>query len=373
MTARFNPAPGWPPTPEGWTPPKGWTHPNEWPSSPAGWLFWVDDVTGEPTDDPTTPPKRAWFKRKRVLIPAGVVLLMTASGMAGADESEPVAVSAPSPSVSTPAQDEASAEAEASAAASEEAAAEAAAAEALAAEEAAPEVAAAEAAAAEAAAVEAAAALAVAEQAAAEEAADEAAAAAGWTVTNIVDGDTIDVERDGTTERIRIIGIDTPEQGECGFEESSTAMGAVVGGQQVTLGIEARDERDRYGRLIAYVDTLDGTDAGLTLIQDGMGIARYDSRDGYGEHPREAAYVTADAASPVAYSCDDPAPAPEPVEEEEEEEEQPAPAAEPDDGGGSVFYQNCDAVRAGGADPIRVGDPGWDTKFDRDGDGVGCE
>ena len=48
-------------------------------------------------------------------------------------------------------------------------------------------------------------------------------------------------------------------------------------------------------------------------------------------------------------------------------EETPPPVQE------NVFYQNCTAVRAAGADPIRAGDPGWDTKFDRDGDGVGCE
>ncbi|UNK46189.1 GmrSD restriction endonuclease domain-containing protein [Arthrobacter sulfonylureivorans] len=41
--------------------------------------------------------------------------------------------------------------------------------------------------------------------------------------------------------------------------------------------------------------------------------------------------------------------------------------------GGKVFYQNCTAVKDAGAAPIRAGDPGWDTKFDRDGDGVGCE
>ncbi|MCW2131707.1 DUF1524 domain-containing protein [Arthrobacter sp. VKM Ac-2550] len=41
--------------------------------------------------------------------------------------------------------------------------------------------------------------------------------------------------------------------------------------------------------------------------------------------------------------------------------------------GANPFYQNCSAVRAAGAAPIRAGDPGWDTKFDRDGDGVGCE
>jgi hypothetical protein len=43
----------------------------------------------------------------------------------------------------------------------------------------------------------------------------------------------------------------------------------------------------------------------------------------------------------------------------------PAPAA--------VYYKNCTAVRAAGAAPIRAGDPGWQSKFDGDGDGVGCE
>jgi hypothetical protein len=39
----------------------------------------------------------------------------------------------------------------------------------------------------------------------------------------------------------------------------------------------------------------------------------------------------------------------------------------------SVYYQNCDDVRANGAAPIHPGDPGFQQKFDRDGDGVGCE
>lgn len=39
----------------------------------------------------------------------------------------------------------------------------------------------------------------------------------------------------------------------------------------------------------------------------------------------------------------------------------------------AVYYQNCSAVRAAGAAPIHVGQPGFQPKFDRDGDGVGCE
>lgn len=39
----------------------------------------------------------------------------------------------------------------------------------------------------------------------------------------------------------------------------------------------------------------------------------------------------------------------------------------------SVYYENCAAARAAGADPVRVGDPGYGSHLDRDGDGVGCE
>ncbi|WP_321575446.1 GmrSD restriction endonuclease domain-containing protein [Oerskovia douganii] len=51
----------------------------------------------------------------------------------------------------------------------------------------------------------------------------------------------------------------------------------------------------------------------------------------------------------------------------------PAPAPEPEPAPVDVYYQNCDAVRAAGAAPIVDGDPGFQRKFDRDGDGVGCE
>ena len=44
-------------------------------------------------------------------------------------------------------------------------------------------------------------------------------------------------------------------------------------------------------------------------------------------------------------------------------------------GGGTeeMLFESCDDVRAAGAAPIRVGDPGFREQFDGDGDGVGCE
>ena len=133
------------------------------------------------------------------------------------------------------------------------------------------------------------------------------AAAAPWTVTKVVDGDTVWVARDGVSRKIRLIGIDTPESGQCGFTESSRSLRGIIGGQRVRLTAGTRDDADRYGRLLRYVD-VNGVDAGLRQIKSGQAVARYDSRDGYGAHARETAYVSADAVSPKA-ACEQASPA----------------------------------------------------------------
>ncbi len=118
-----------------------------------------------------------------------------------------------------------------------------------------------------------------------------------WMVSKIVDGDTVDVTKAGTTHRIRVIGIDTPEVGQCGYLEATANMKTLLAGKHVNVVPGARDDLDRYGRYLRYLD-VDGTDAGLRQIQAGLAVARYDSRAGYGAHPRETSDVAADAASP---------------------------------------------------------------------------
>jgi endonuclease YncB( thermonuclease family) len=185
-----------------------------------------------------------------------------------------------------------------------------------------------------------------------------------WEVVGIVDGDTIDVRSaDGVSERVRIIGIDTPERGGCGFSEASAALASMISGKTVQLAGGARDDRDRYDRILRYVD-VDGVDAGRELIAQGFAIARYDSRDGYGGHPREADYVAVDAASP-AYACATSAPYPAPA---------PAPAAAEGPGSGpGGSWKNCAEARNAGAAPVYRGEPGYGTHLDGDNDGIGCE
>ncbi len=118
--------------------------------------------------------------------------------------------------------------------------------------------------------------------------------AAALTVSRVVDGDTVEMS-DGST--IRLIGIDTPEQGQCGYAEAAAHLELVLVFQAVTLTPGARDDVDKYGRLLRYLDLGNGTDANLAMIESGHTIARYDSRDGYGRHARQDAYVAADATN----------------------------------------------------------------------------
>ena len=71
-------------------------------------------------------------------------------------------------------------------------------------------------------------------------------------MTYIVDGDTIDVEIGGATYRVRYIGIDTPERGDCYFDEAKDKNAELVLGQYVRL-VKDVSETDRYGRLLRYV------------------------------------------------------------------------------------------------------------------------
>jgi micrococcal nuclease len=78
-------------------------------------------------------------------------------------------------------------------------------------------------------------------------------------VVSITDGDTIRVQlASGREERVRYIGVDTPELAHFGdpdecFGARATAYNArLVGGRTVRL-VRDVEPRDRYGRLLAYV------------------------------------------------------------------------------------------------------------------------
>ncbi|MCI0563770.1 MAG: thermonuclease family protein [Nitrososphaera sp.] len=88
------------------------------------------------------------------------------------------------------------------------------------------------------------------------------------TVTDVIDGDTIDVTIAGVSYRVRYIGMDTPERGDPYYSEATQANSDLVAGQVVTL-VKDVSETDRYGRLLRYVYLQDGTFVNAELVRLG--------------------------------------------------------------------------------------------------------
>lgn len=92
-----------------------------------------------------------------------------------------------------------------------------------------------------------------------------------YWVSNVVDGDTIDVQIGGQTYRVRYIGMDTPEMpDECYAQEATNRNKELVLNQYVAL-VKDVSETDRYGRLLRYV-WVGETFVNAQLVREGYAL-----------------------------------------------------------------------------------------------------
>lgn len=101
-----------------------------------------------------------------------------------------------------------------------------------------------------------------------------------YRVTEVFDGDTLTVDMNGTTEKVRMIGVDTPETHkpgtpvQCFGPEASAFTKNLLAGKSVRLEADPTNtNRDRYDRLLRYVYLQDGTLLSEKLISEGYGFA----------------------------------------------------------------------------------------------------
>ena len=103
-----------------------------------------------------------------------------------------------------------------------------------------------------------------------------------FTILNVVDGDTIDIDvpdGNGNYTRIRLWGVDTPETknpktGEMYFgPQAAEFTTELVLGKQVTVYLEEHRTRGYYGRLLAYVQLPDGRLLNEILLTGGFAYA----------------------------------------------------------------------------------------------------
>jgi micrococcal nuclease len=92
-------------------------------------------------------------------------------------------------------------------------------------------------------------------------------------VVRVGDGDTFEVQLTNERRRLRVRlqGVDAPEQGEVFGREATALLRRLLVNK--TVNIDGRD-MDRYGRLVARV-TIDGQDASTVLIRAGLACHAY--------------------------------------------------------------------------------------------------
>lgn len=97
-----------------------------------------------------------------------------------------------------------------------------------------------------------------------------------YLVTRVIDGDTLDVEKDGMPVRVRLIGIDTPETvdprrsvGCFGREASQKASQLLLGNMVYLRQDPTQGDYDKYKRMLAYVFLPDNTLVNEKMIREG--------------------------------------------------------------------------------------------------------
>lgn len=205
-----------------------------------------------------------------------------------------------------------------------------------------------------------------------------------WAVVSRVsDGDTIQLDNG---EKVRMIGVNTPETVAPNTpkqpygEEASAFTKSRLEGKKVFIETDV-EEKDRYGRTLAYVFVQEPTSEAeiqeymfnAILLRDGyaqlmtiqpnvkyqemfIGLQRAAREANKGLWAlgiyKDSSKSTKDVFLPGTTT---------PTAKQ---------SAEPNK---VVVYKSCAEVREAGKAPLRTGDPGYSKQLDRDGDGVACE
>lgn len=86
-----------------------------------------------------------------------------------------------------------------------------------------------------------------------------------YLVTAVVDGDTLDINN---SERIRLSGINTPETGECYYQEAKNKLKELTYNKEVYLEKD-RSNKDKYDRLLRYIYLNESYLVNEILVQNG--------------------------------------------------------------------------------------------------------
>ena len=220
------------------------------------------------------------------------------------------------------------------------------------------------------------------------------------TVRKNIDGDTLKVQlENGKEETVRFLLVDTPETKHprlgvqpFGPEASAFTKKYASEGKKIQLELDV-SEREKYGRLLAYV-WVDGQMLNRLLIEQGLArvayvyapntkyvdylrefqtkaqankkgiwsVENYATDNGFDKNKTVKPATTAPASKQSQ-------PAPTEAQPKPEQKQQPNNNLPQ----GEYHFSSCKEAKAAGFSNIPKGHPAYSSKLDRDGDGMACD
>jgi len=90
-----------------------------------------------------------------------------------------------------------------------------------------------------------------------------------YKVIDVIDGDTIKIDYKGKEQKVRLIGIDSPERGDCFNTESTNKLKELAEGKYVNIEFDiTQGNLDKYDRLLLYI-WIDDQLVNEIMIQEG--------------------------------------------------------------------------------------------------------
>ena len=120
----------------------------------------------------------------------------------------------------------------------------------------------------------------------------------GGVVKNVVDGDTVDVSFDiYGIQRIRLVGVNTPERGEEGYEEAKEFVNMSCLWEVVKLDVDDKEQYDPYYRILAVVYA-NGTNLNEKLLRVGYAEIMYIPPSEFNPYEWKADYTPSPTQTP---------------------------------------------------------------------------
>ena len=193
-----------------------------------------------------------------------------------------------------------------------------------------------------------------------------------------IDGDTIKIRYEGKEQNVRYLLIDTPETnhprlGKQPFgDQAKERNRELLANGEVSIEFDIGPRTDKYGRLLAYV-YVDGESVEEKLLEEGLARVAYvyppNTRhlDRFEKAEKRAKDKGIGIWSIEDYATD------RGFDNEKAGDLQEGSGEPPESGGTDKRFNNCTQLRKVYPEGVKEGHPAYESKMDRDNDGVACE